>query len=98
MKENEWHEEMKVNGKMMQMKLDTGAQVNVLPRKIVEDVSENVHVRPTGLLLEAYGGTKVKPEGIATICCKYRGKDAHLDFVIVDCDSQPYWVYQGVFH
>jgi hypothetical protein len=99
MRANKWCEETKMNDKIKLMKLDTGAQVKLLPKKIVENVDESVHARPTKLLLEAYGRTNVKPVGIfATIYCKYRGRDAHLDFLIVDCDSQPYWAYQGAYH
>ncbi|KAL4703249.1 hypothetical protein ACJJTC_002469 [Scirpophaga incertulas] len=62
-KAKEWNEMFMVESKNITFKCDTGAQINVLSltdlKKIVDD--DNPQWSETKLILEAFGGTRIKP-------------------------------------
>ena len=52
------------------LKLDTGAEVSVLPLKIHKCLSNKPAMKHTSITLSAYGGSIIKPVGTCTLKCK----------------------------
>lgn len=86
---NEWYKSIVVEGEPISFKLDTGSEVNIITKQIFNKIaskSVNVHdsIKKTKIVLEAYGGFKVKPMGIVKLNCKVENLRAVQNFVIVD--------------
>ncbi|TGZ48699.1 Uncharacterized protein DBV15_12714 [Temnothorax longispinosus] len=65
-----WFEMIQINNSIVKFKLDTGADVNVLPLKIYNKVKKSkVKLESASIILESFGGTKIKPLGIAELLC-----------------------------
>lgn len=58
---NAWLENLIVEGKTVNFKLDTGAQVNILPKIVLGGIVPNIRLENTVIILEAFCGTKIKP-------------------------------------
>ncbi|CAB3985329.1 Hypothetical predicted protein [Paramuricea clavata] len=54
---------LKVNGKNVNFKIDTGAQCNVLPEEIFDGIKQKPQLIATGTKLTAYGGAQVPVKG-----------------------------------
>ncbi|KAJ3642244.1 hypothetical protein Zmor_025046 [Zophobas morio] len=69
-----WYEDVKLCGSVVKMKLDTGAEVNTIPEKLVRQLKcMNKIVRDTKMLLESWGGYKIKPLGFIDLDCTVKG-------------------------
>ncbi|XP_035234277.1 uncharacterized protein K02A2.6-like, partial [Stegodyphus dumicola] len=82
----EWTKTIIVEGTTVTFKLDTGSEVNVLPVKTYETLSaknSNLILNKCNVVLEAFGGSKVKPDGSLMLQCSSDGVDHTLEFLIV---------------
>ncbi|XP_018359748.1 PREDICTED: uncharacterized protein K02A2.6-like [Trachymyrmex cornetzi] len=87
---SEWFENVKLENKIIKFKLDTGAQVNILPEKIFNSLnSMNTKLEKTNIILEAYGGQKFKPSGKVRLRCKAKGCVRIQEFIIVRNERVP---------
>ncbi|XP_063394813.1 uncharacterized protein LOC134679840 [Cydia fagiglandana] len=75
-----------INGKSTYCKIDTGAEVSIMPTKIFKELKSSEALRPTSTL-EAFDGTKVKAIGKIRLHCKYRERECYEDFRVLDCKS-----------
>ena len=73
---------LNVNGKMVCVKLDTGAKCNVLPHTLVGNMNVNKHRRAN---LIAFGGSEILTEGVVTV--KVNGLD--VEFQVVNKGMKP---------
>lgn len=76
-------------GKELKFKLDTGAQVNIIPLREYASLKEECTIQPTSRRLTGYGGEKLMVKGTCTLTCKYKERDMLLDFYIVDTQAPP---------
>ena len=60
---NEWHTTFKVNERDITFKLDTGADANVPPLDVYQQVLSDVPMTRTDTILTAFGNSKIHPEG-----------------------------------
>lgn len=97
MSSKEWIYPVYIEDKCINMKIDTGSEVNILPIDIIKKVNKRYKINPTNIVLEAYGGYKIKPIGMLNLqCyvnsndCKYvnNDKNNYVPFVIVDPKNQ----------
>lgn len=84
-----WVEKVKLEDKYVNFKIDTGAEVNILPYKIFKRINQQFKIQKTKNRLEVYGGGKMIPFGIVSLICNYKNKSLLTDFYITDCDAQP---------
>lgn len=71
-------------------KLDTGAEVNILPSYVLNSVNIKPKLNETNLSLTAYGDFKLKPEGTLIInCSTEKLKNVPIQFYIVNVKSKP---------
>ncbi|XP_063391559.1 uncharacterized protein LOC134677054 [Cydia fagiglandana] len=83
---NKWMDFININGKSTYCKIDTGAEVSIMPTKIFKELKSSEALRPTSTL-EAFDGTKVKAIGKIRLHCKYRERECYEDFRVLDCKS-----------
>lgn len=79
-----WQETAMIKGIPINFKLDTGADANVLPRKVFRQLPSPIHLRPTETTLIAFGGARVPADGVATLECKTNKHKAMLDFHVTN--------------
>ena len=70
-------------------KLDTGANINTLPRNILEKIEINYKQKPLNSIVTNYCGREVPVSGLVTIPCYYKAKCYRLDFAIVEIKAVP---------
>lgn len=88
--EDEWTATYSANGTDMVFKLDTGAQVNIIPEtdlprlKVKPDINEQKKVK-----LRAYSGETIPTLGTCTLVLDIAGKPNEVPFVIVKGNKSP---------
>ncbi|KAJ1525507.1 hypothetical protein ONE63_010315 [Megalurothrips usitatus] len=75
----------------VEFKMDTGAEVNVMPKRVLDRIYNGSYVlQPTDIVLEVYGGTLLRPIGTITISdCTLNDRSLSLQFVVADVESVP---------
>ena len=90
-KSTAWFTDLNTSGGQMSVKLDTGAEVSVLPYKIYQGLDPKPPLKSTGMTLSAYGGMAIQPSGICTLSCNTLASDdiAAVDFYVTSIDAHP---------
>ncbi|MEE4248367.1 MAG: hypothetical protein V2I33_23530 [Kangiellaceae bacterium] len=82
----EWFLEVQMpDGGVMEFKVDTGAQVNVIP---VGDLPAGVQLESTRTLLTAFGGSRIPVTGKCRMRVTIRGRTALVTFMVAESDSR----------
>ena len=80
---------LKINNKKVKVKLDTGAEVNVMPLCVYEQLqTEEVQMMKTATKLCGYGGTNIPVVGKISVNCEFRDIEEQSEFYIVKTDSK----------
>lgn len=83
----DWYENLRINGTKHNVKIDSGAQANVMSIDTVSKILPNVHVLPTNISLNAFGGFKIPVIGkINTMCVRESDNfeiSHDLEFIVV---------------
>lgn len=79
---------IEIENKICNVKLDTGADVNVIPFKLFKHIGKGIQVRNTNYVIKAFEGTVAKPYGTVNLHCKYKNKNIFADFVIAEGVNQ----------
>lgn len=86
----EWTKTLCVEGTNVLFKLDTGAEVNILPLTIMEKLHSKCQIQKCNIILKAFGGSKIKPIGSVILNCVADGVDHAIEFlVIANSDVRP---------
>lgn len=84
----QWFETILLNDQLnVSFKLDSGAEVSVLPLTVfasLRNSNKDVKLEPTKLMLEAYGGGKIKPLGTVKLLCKTKKSSTIVEFVVTN--------------
>ncbi|XP_062620772.1 uncharacterized protein K02A2.6-like [Saccostrea cucullata] len=72
-----------VNSVSLEMELDTGAAVSVIPEKIFKEKFPNVKLKPSDILLKTYTGERIKPAGVAEVSVRYQDQRKDLNLYVV---------------
>lgn len=84
-----WFEVIRIGEKNVSFKLDTGADVNVLPARVLSEIGVT-NLEDVSIALQGFGtSAKIQPLGKKTLKVLSRGVMHDLDFVIVDLDVNP---------
>ena len=86
-----WSQKVNIaDSELVNFKLDTGAEVSVLPLTTLRKCNLENQLKPTKVCLVSYGSSdfKIKPEGKVSFLCKANGNEAWVDFVVVNVDNQ----------
>ncbi|KAK7939091.1 hypothetical protein WMY93_002417 [Mugilogobius chulae] len=87
--EDEWIAHLNVNGVDVPLKIDTGAEINVMPLKLFNRLSPKPHVRRKKLNLRAYNNQPIPHKGVFRATIKGEGRSCNALFVLVEEDRQP---------
>ena len=80
---NEWKVTILLNKQKAKFKIDTGAQCNVIPKRIYRQVcKEPLKVSTANLV--TFGGHKLNTSGKAHIQCTYKGHCYDVEFEVID--------------
>ena len=73
----------------VKFKLDTGAQVNIIPAQRFHKLFSKADMKPTTRRLTGYGGEPLDVKGTCNLSCKYKGTAMTLEFYIVTTKAPP---------
>ncbi|XP_031332624.1 uncharacterized protein LOC116162964 [Photinus pyralis] len=79
-----WDEIVEIEDTKFKVKLDTGADVSVIPRKIFDKIDKQFKVRKSNYIIKEFEGTQAKSIGTVNLFCKYKNKNVYEDFVIIE--------------
>ena len=85
----QWSITLETAGENISYKIDTGAQVNVLPKKYFDRLSPRPKLKSTAVKLSAYNDTSIPVAGKSLIPLIQKGKKHHVLFIIVSSDATP---------
>lgn len=86
--EKDWKIVVEISGKKLEMKLDTGAQVNVLPLGVYKRLSSS-QLKKSRVKLISYSGHKLNSMGKAILLVGTKNKFSPVEFQVVDHKAQP---------
>ena len=71
------------------IKIDTGAQVNILPKTIYNQLRFKLKLEKSSIKLKAYNGTPIYVLGTCTIPIKYKDISIEVRFIVADTNAVP---------
>ena len=85
-----WYSLLKVVDKTVKFKLDTGAEANVVPKKLLYKLPHS-HLKDTKTKLSTYGNNVETPLGKTKLTCETKGTNIKqdLDFYVVNFQATP---------
>jgi hypothetical protein len=85
-----WISKVRINNVDINFKLDTGAEVNIIPINYLNKVGMVRHeIVKTKTTLLSFGNFKTKPIGKVNLNCKLKNVTKNLEFIVVDFKSLP---------
>lgn len=84
-----WIEKIRIDGSQVAFKIDTGAQITVLPLKIYNRLDTKIELHRTNTKLRAFSGDKVKPIGMCSLFGKFENMSCKMKTAVVDIDIMP---------
>lgn len=86
---SDWIESIQIEGNAVKCKLDTGADVSIMPKQIFDKINKNCSLKlyDTECKIESFVGEKVKPLGIINLKCSYKDNECYENFIVVDCTT-----------
>ncbi|CAB4026344.1 Hypothetical predicted protein, partial [Paramuricea clavata] len=86
---SDWSVTLGVNGTDVNFKIDTGAQCNVIPKRLLSNLSPRPKLKTANVQLSAYNGTTIPVAGKCIAQVKHRRQTIPILFMVVDSDSVP---------
>ena len=83
----EWYEDLRIESKTVKFQLDTGAKVNVISDKVIQDLDIECHYEKTLVKLKSYSGHQIPTKGVVTLPCEYKGKVFHVKFHVIEIEA-----------
>ena len=92
---NKWYETILIGGQQIRCKLDTGAEANVLPARIVSKM-QNAKLAKTMTVLNAFGDSQIFPKGTVTLeSSGHTGDSCTLKYYVTDKADSPILGYKA---
>ena len=89
-KQEEIYDTVVINGKSIQLKIDTGAQCNVLPLQTFKTIRRHERIKESRKSrLVDYGGNTIETLGTVTFQCQHNNNQESLTFHIIKLDAKP---------
>lgn len=84
-----WLETVVVENENVSFKIDTGAEIDVIPLKVLKQIGKRIKAKKTGTKLRAFGGQRIDPIGMCYLSCSFGNESLSARFAIVDLDITP---------
>jgi hypothetical protein len=81
-----WTKSFFINGSVINCKLDSGAEANVMSKAVFNKLKHRPDIRTTPSVLYGYGGNKLIPIGVATVRIRHKRHNYNAEFFVVDDD------------
>ena len=88
MSKNGKHLSLQVNNNLVEFKLDTGAQANVILSDVFNSLKGMPQLKTTKANLTGFNGSEIPVAGVARMICKYKDKQIDSDFFVVEARKQ----------
>ena len=90
-KSSAWFADVSTSGGKLTFKLDTGAEVSVLPLQIYDKLQSKPLLKSTNMKLTTYGGSSIKLNGTCRLTCSNQAKDStcEVKFYLAPVNAQP---------
>ena len=85
----DWNISLDTNGSIVQYKIDTGAQVNVLPFDQYKKLQVKSILHKSDFNLTAYNGSSIPVKGKCIATIDYKHKKLPVMFIVADTNSMP---------
>ena len=69
---------IKINGKKVKAKTDTGSEVDFIPRRVFDQIDDKLKTEETTTTLSGYGVTNIPVEGVVKMECNFETKNMIL--------------------
>ena len=86
MSKNGKHLSLQVNNNLVEFKLDTGAQANVILSDVFNSLKGIPQLKTTKANLTGFNGSEILVVRVARMICKYKDKQIDSDFFVVEAD------------
>lgn len=86
--EKNWNEEIQIERNNVNVKLDSGAQCNVIPKSIADRIGKQLNSSRTKRII-TYSGHNIDVSGELVAQTDIRGKKYQLKFIVVNEDVTP---------
>ena len=70
---SEWCEDLKIEGKVVKVQLDTGAKGNVISTKVLQDLASRYPCGKSQVKLKSYSRHQIPTKGVVTLPCECKG-------------------------
>ena len=84
---SEWCENLKIEDKVVKVQLDTGAKVNVISTKFLQDFASRYPFEKTQVKLKSYSGHQIPTKGVVTLPCECKGNTFQVNFHVVEMEA-----------
>ena len=78
---------LNTNGTNITYKIDSGAQVNVLPKKLLNSLRNRPSMKSTTAKLKAYGGSDIPVVGKCVAYLRLKNKSVPVLFIVAETSS-----------
>ena len=79
---------MKINDKSIRIKLDTGAELNVMSTQVISQIANAKDVEQSNVKPKGYGGSAIPVTEVSFIRCAYNNIYKDVKFYLQRCDCQ----------
>ena len=84
---SEWCENLKIEDKVVKVQLDTGAKVNVISTKVLQDFASRYPFEKTQVELKSYSGHQIPTKGVVSLPCECKGNTFQVNFHVVKMEA-----------
>ncbi|KAJ8022885.1 hypothetical protein HOLleu_37907 [Holothuria leucospilota] len=83
--QEEWKVRIRVNGKPVEFKIDTGADANVISYKLYRKLrKDKTPLRSSKINLTTYSGESLPVKGMCTFTCQHKSLEIKTEFLVVN--------------
>ena len=85
---SEWCEDLKIEDKVVKVQLDTGAKVNVISTKVLQDLASRYPCEKSQVKLKSYSGHQIPTKGVVTLPCECKGNTFQVNVHVVEMEAE----------
>ena len=78
---------LKIEDKVVKVQLDTGAKVNVISTRVLQDSTSRYPCKKTQVKLKSYSGHQIPTKGVLTLPCECKGNTFQVNFHVVEMEA-----------
>ena len=84
-----WNIALPTNGTIVEYKIDSGSQANILPFNAFNNLNNRPKLNNTNTNLIAYNGTNIHVKGSCVVNIEHKNKSIPVSFIVADINSPP---------